>query len=90
MAETAKRSSRRKVRVGSGGLRQNGQEHRGADRPNDEAPAVSQDGPRRSPNCMRTTRTTRPKSVTWCASWKPDRCPRLKRWRLVEIVEKAK
>ena len=31
-----------------------------------------------------------PASVTGSASWRPGRCPRTKRWRLIEILEKAK
>ena len=38
----------------------------------------------------RTTRPTPPASATGSCSWRPGRCRRRKRWRVVEILEKAK
>ena len=45
---------------------------------------------RRSPSSPRTTRPTTRTWATRSASWRPVRCRRRKRWRVVEVVERAK
>ena len=80
----------RKIRQGVVVSTARRQDLRGQGRGPQAAPAVRQDDHPQRRSSTRTTRRTTAAWATASSSWRPGRCRKLKRWRLVEIVEKAK
>ena len=75
---------------GPGRQRQDGQDRRRRGRGPRQAPAVRQGHPpyQQAQGARRGQRL--PASATGSCSWRPGRCRATKRWRVVEILEKAK